>query len=137
LDRVSSILKDQPITRNVLLIGIVLIGMWMLNMLLDDEHIAVLTAGGKICAEKTDYLEKVNHRCQVRNKFAVAYLNGEPWVKCAAFTRGATLLERSPDKDGNRWYDIDDKTKVTPAFQSSSHAAAPPAPPSLRSNLPE
>jgi hypothetical protein len=112
LDRMSNIVQEQPIARNALLFGIVLVGMFMMNMLLDDEHVAVLSSGAKVCADKADYFEKVNHRCQVRNKFALAFLNGAQWVKCAEFTRGATLLEASADSKGVRWYDIDDKSKV-------------------------
>ena len=112
LDRTSSFMQEQPTARNVLLFAFILIGMFMLNMLLDDEHIAVLTSGAKFCADKADLLEKVNHRCQVRNKFALAFLSGAPWVKCASFTRGATLLEASADSNGARWYDLDDKNKV-------------------------
>ncbi len=133
VDRISNLNNEQPITRNVLLFGIILLGMFMLNLLLDDEHIAVLTSGAKVCADKADFLEKVNHRCQVRNKFATAFLNGAPWVKCASFTRGATLLAASADSNGVRWYDIDDKNKVpckpwhVPAcFRGAQSGCAPP-----------
>ena len=117
LDRIAGLIQEQPITRNILLFGIIFIGMFMMNLLLDDEQIPVLSSGANVCADKSDFLEKANHRCQVRNKFATAFLKGAPWVKCAAFTRGATLLEDSVDSDGIRWYDLDDKDKVYPWTQ--------------------
>ena len=45
------------------------------------------------------------------NRFAEAFLRGEPWVKCAAMTRGAQRLAAGADAAGRFWYDLADKDR--------------------------
>jgi len=96
----------------MILVGVVLFGLVLLNWIMVDRNVRVLKPGGDNCAMDRDMYEKSSRRCKVSDRLALGYLNGQPWVRCGEFAKGAQVLRKARDANGNYWYKRNDKHTI-------------------------
>eukprot|EP00283_Hemiselmis_rufescens_P000459 CAMPEP_0173468718 /NCGR_PEP_ID=MMETSP1357-20121228/76993_1 /TAXON_ID=77926 /ORGANISM="Hemiselmis rufescens, Strain PCC563" /LENGTH=330 /DNA_ID=CAMNT_0014436943 /DNA_START=511 /DNA_END=1503 /DNA_ORIENTATION=- len=96
----------------------------IVNSVVGDESVPVLSRGKGVCAGDRDLLQKSSLRCRVVNKLAVGFLNGEDWVRCADFTRGAKLLRSRRDEAGDYWYSVSDMHKIAFFYSTCAPSCA-------------
>ena len=84
------------------------------QMLVKDETVDIrhLIPPGALCANQEDMYDDETHVCQLRDKFAYAYLLGHSWVMCAPNMDGARALRVGEDKFGNFWYGTEKREEV-------------------------
>jgi hypothetical protein len=104
--------RAQPPVKQVLIGCAAILVVALVNVMVEDEHVAVLVRGQGACAMEKDLLQKADHKCRVEDKLALGFLRNQGWVECGDFSRGAQLLQQSKDADNNFWYDVEDKHKV-------------------------
>eukprot|EP00961_Rhodomonas_salina_P159222 2144117-Rhodomonas_salina.1 len=112
VDETVDSFRSQPPMKQVLVGVAVFLCVALINVVIEDEHVAVLVRGGEACAMEKDMLEKANHRCRVEDKLALGFLRKQNWVQCGDFSRGAQLLQKNKDDNDQFWYDVADKHKV-------------------------
>jgi hypothetical protein len=95
------------------------------QMLVKDETVDVTQAlnqhlipPGAMCANQEDMYDDETRVCQLRNKYAYAYLLGHSWVMCAPNMDGAHALRVGEDKFGNFWYGTEKREEVRKFYQT-------------------
>jgi hypothetical protein len=93
------------------------------QMLVKDETVDVrealhLIPPGAMCANQEDMYDDETRVCQLRNKYAYAYLLGHSWVMCAPNMEGAQALRVGEDRFGNFWYGTEKREEVRKFYQT-------------------
>ena len=90
------------------------------QMVVKDETVDIkhLIPPGALCANQEDMYDDETKVCQLRNKYAYAYLLGHSWVMCAPNMQGAKLLRVGEDKFGNFWYGTDKREEVRKFYKT-------------------
>ena len=90
------------------------------QMIVKDDTVDIkhLIPPGALCANQEDMYDDETRVCQLRNKYAYAYLLGHSWVMCAPNMEGAKVLRVGEDQFGNFWYATEKREDVRQFYKT-------------------